>query len=327
MTEQLVHWIHRATRIDQAPAPFDTAHVSIYYPAGAGDRIDPVGTRPVETSFGLLPIAIVMPGMNTELTYYRWLAIALAKQGFVVMLSSLVSEIPPNNYGITPGVDLNAIQPDTYGTRPVGKSIAGVLELATALNADGVLASALDLDNVALIGHSAGGTVALESADAKFFPQVKAVVSYASHTMASTIFGWPLGSCLPLSGDAAVMMFSGTNDGLVAASMKWYAQSGEMFDPVERTFETLPSTDRSAGSWLIELEGATHFSVLQPQDGLWPRADEDQVAGITPEQTEDFIGVAAGLFFRQHLRGDRSAAQALTELVASTAFAQGRSSN
>jgi predicted dienelactone hydrolase len=325
VSEQLVHWIHRATRIDHAPEPFDTAHVSIYYPAGDGERVDPVGTRPVETSFGLLPIAVILPGMNTELTYYRWLALSLARRGYAVMLSSLISEIPPNNFGITPGVDLNAIQPDTYGTKPVGKAIAGVLRLAADLNAGGVLAGALDLDNVALIGHSAGGTVALESAHAKFFPQIKAVITYASHTMASTVFGWPLGSCLPLSGDAAVMMFSGTQDGLIAAGMRWYADSGDVFDPMERTFETLPATAASADSYLIQLQGANHFSVLQPQDGLWPRADEDFEAGITPEQAEEFIGAAAGLFLNRHLRNDLSAGEDLKSLVESTSFVKARS--
>jgi len=324
MTPQLVHWFHRATRIDGAAEPYDTAHVTTYYPAGDGDRVDAVGTRPVDASFGRLPLVIVLPGMNTELTYYRWLAIALARRGFVVMTSSLVSEVPPNTYGITPGVDITAVKPDTFGTRPVGRALPALLRHAGDLNAEGPLAGALDLDNVALFGHSAGGTVALESANAAFFPEIKAVVSYASHTMASTVFGWPVGTVLPLSGDAAVMLFSGTQDGLVAASARWYGEEGSV-DPIARTFDTLPTTERSAGSWLVALDGANHFSVLQPQDQMWPRADEDWEATISAEVTEDFMGAAICLFLRQHLQRDVGAASELSALIEATPFVTAQS--
>jgi hypothetical protein len=76
---------------------------------------------------------------------------------------------------------------------------------------------------------------------------------------------------------------------------------------------------------LIQLQGANHFSVLQPQDGLWPRADEDFEAGITPEQAEEFIGTAAGLFLNRHLRNDLSAGEDLKSLVESTSFVKARS--
>ena len=325
MTQQLVHSIHRATRIDDAPEPYDTAHVTIYYPAGDGDRVDAVGTRPVATTFGRLPVVILLPGMNTDLMYYRWLAIDLARRGFAVLSNSLVSEVPPNTYGITPGIDVSAVKPDTFGTKPVGRALAALLRMAAALDAEGPLAGALDVHNVALVGHSAGGTVALESASAAFFPQVKAVVSYASHTMASTVFGWPVGTVLPLSGDAAIMLFSGTKDGLVAASARWYGEEGERVDPIARTFETLPATERSAGSWLLEIEGANHFSVLQPQDGLWPRADEDWEATLSAEEAEDFMGEAIGLFLQQHLRADESAAAPLAALIDATTFVTAQS--
>jgi dienelactone hydrolase len=298
----------------------------VYYPATNGERLDPLGTRPVDTSRGPLPVVVVLPGMNTETTYYRWLAIRLAQAGHLVLVSSLVSEIPPGGTGITPGVDLTAIQPDTYGTKPVGRAIGPVLAFAAQLNTEGVLAGAIDLEQVALVGHSAGGTVALETADAKFFPQIRAVISYASHTMASSVFGWPHGSCLPLSGDAAVLMFSGTRDGLVAAAMKWYADAGESFDPIARSFDTLPTTARSAGSWVVELQGANHFSVLQPQDGLWPRADEDMTSEVTADQVEALIGEAATLFLANQLRGDAAAGEQLASLLSQTSWVSARQS-
>ena len=46
MTVRPVQTLVRATRIEGADAPYDTAHVKITYPALDADPVDPVGTLP-----------------------------------------------------------------------------------------------------------------------------------------------------------------------------------------------------------------------------------------------------------------------------------------
>lgn len=319
-----VQAVHRAARIPSAPAPYDTLHATVHYPAVVGRPVDPVGTlAPDADPDRRLPIVVIASGMNCDAAYYRWLATRLARQGFAAVTYSYVGAVPPEQYGLTAGVDVDAVRPDTYGTRPVGLAIGPILDLMAALHDDGPLAGVLDLESVALGGHSAGGTVALESAARSYFPQVKAAFSLSAHTMASTVFGWEPGTVLPLSGDVPVLMTHSTRDGLVAAAAKWYGQEPGEFDPIGRSFDTLPA-DGSGDSWLIRLEGANHFSVCSPEDHLWPRAGEDSPATVPGDEVRDLLGSAICLFLRIHLKNDTAARDSLDRILADSPFVSTR---
>jgi dienelactone hydrolase len=319
-----VQAIHRSVRVPGAIAPNDTAHVTVHYPAVVGRMVDPIGTlAPAVDEGGRLPIVLIASGMNCDAAYYRWLATRLARKGFAAVTYGFVGAVPPAEIGLTAGVDVDAVKPDTYGTRPVGLAFAPILDLMSALDADGPLAGVLALDRVAFGGHSAGGTVALESASTRYFPQVRAAFGMAAHTMASTVFGWEPGTVLPLSGEVPVLMVHSTRDGLVAAAAKWYGEEPGDFDPIGRSFATLPESSdssASAGSWLVRLEGANHFSVCAPEDHLWPRAGEDLPATVPGEEVRDLLAAAISGFLRLHLMDDQDAGAALERLFAITPF-------
>jgi S-formylglutathione hydrolase FrmB len=320
-----VQAIHRAVRVPGATAPYDTAHVTVHYPALVGQMVDPVGTlAPAREDGRKLPIVIFASGMNCDQAYYRWLATRLARKGFAAVTYGYVGPVPPAQVGLTAGVDVDAVKPDTYGTRPVGVVWAPILDLMATLDTAGPLEGALDLDHVAFGGHSAGGTVALESASKAYFPQVKAAFSLSAHTMASTVFGWEAGTVLPLSGDVPVFMVHASRDGLVAAAAKWYGEEPGRFDPIGRSFDTLPEKDATAGSWLVRLEGANHFSVCAPEDHLWPRAGEDLPATVPGEEVRDLLAAAISLFLKQHLTHDEPSGAELSRLLDSTPFADAR---
>jgi dienelactone hydrolase len=320
-----VQAIHRAVRIPGAQAPHDTAQVTVHYPAVVGQMLDPVGTlAPAVEDGGQLPIVLFASGMNCDQAYYRWLATRLARKGFAAATYNFVGHVPPAQVGLTAGVDVDAVKPDTYGTTPVGLAWAPLLELMGQLQADGPLAGVLDLDHVAFGGHSAGGTVALESASKAYFPQVKAVFSLAAHTMASTVFGWDPGTVLPLSGDVPVFMVAASRDGLVASAAKWYGEDPETFDPIGRSFDTLPESEHSAGSWLVRLEGANHFSVCAPADHLWPRAGEDLPATVPGDEVRDLLAAALSAFLKQHVRHDAESGDELRRLLDETPFVDAR---
>ena len=265
-------------------------------------------------------------GMNTDPSYYRWLGDEIARAGFLFVTFTYLNVVPPSTYGITPGADLSLAKPDTFGTGPIGALAQPLLDVVASVNAeDGPLHGLIDESRVAFGGHSAGGTISLNSADHRYFPQVRAVFSYAAHTMAATIFGWPAGTVLPLSGDCPALVMSGTQDGLVARSARFYGEEEEeRVDPIERTFDTLPDSTGAAGSMLLSIQGANHFSIAFPADGGLPRQRDDYPATADPDEVRDLIGRAVTLFLQHHVRNSPDAGPALGTLVEQSPLAVAR---
>jgi dienelactone hydrolase len=314
-----VQTLVRATRIEGAPAPYDTAHVQVTYPA-RDEVVDPIGTLAASAAGVPFPLVIWFPGMGTDPAYYRWLGQEVARAGYVFVTFSYVGQVPPGLTGLTPGVDLTAAAPDTFGTRPLSTVLAPLLDVLADLgrpDGDSPLAGLLDLDRVALGGHSAGGTVALESHDHRWFPQVRAVLTYASHTMASTMFGWPAGTALPLPGDCPVLLVSGTQDGLVAGSARFYGVDPADYDPIAATFTTLPDTEGARGSRTVAIKGANHFSITWPDDGGTPRAGDDLPATAPAEEIRRLICETFVHFLHLYVRRDEEAGPALDALLGS----------
>lgn len=324
-----VQTLVRATRIEGAPAPYDTAHVQVTYPA-RDEVVDPIGTLAASAAGVPFPSVVWFPGMGTDPAYYRWLGQAVARAGYVFVTYSYVAQVPPGLTGLTPGVDLTAAAPDTFGTKPLSVTLQPVLDLLAELNdpeGGSPLAGLLDLDRVALGGHSAGGTVALESHDHRWFPQVRAVVTYAAHTMASTMFGWPAGTALPLPGDCPVLLVEGSEDGLVRGSARFYGIEPDDYDPLALTFATLPDTEAARGSRLVTLKGANHFSITSPDDGGTPRAHDDGTATAPPEEIRRIIRETFVHFLHLHLRQDPGAGTDLDALLAGSPLIDARSTD
>lgn len=321
-----VQTLVRATRIEGAPAPYDTAHVWVTYPA-RDERIDAIGTLAASAAGVPFPLFVWFPGMGTDPAYYRWLLQAVARAGFVAVTVSHVGQVPPGLVGLTPGVDLTKAAPDTFGTGPVSSALGPVLDVLAEIDAPDSgtpLSGLLDLDRVALGGHSAGGTVALESHDHRWFPQVRAVAAYAAHTMASTMFGWPPKTALPLPGDCPVLLLGGSEDGLVRGSARFYGEDEATYDPLGASLATLPDTAGGRDSRLVMIKGANHFSVCFPDDGGTPRAADDSPATAPPEEVRRLICETLVHFLQFHVREDPEAGRALDALLAASPLADVR---
>ncbi|MDI1463066.1 dienelactone hydrolase family protein [Catellatospora sp. KI3] len=291
-----------AATIPGHEAPFDTAHLRVYYPAApdGSDRERLSGVMAADPAGAPFPVAVIVSGVNVGQEAYRWLATRLAERGIVAVTYDWVGTLFGGLHGITPGVDLDAARPDGYGKRPTCPSLRPVLDALASMT--GPVAGLLDLDRVALIGHSAGGTVALQSAS--FVPEVKAVATYGAHNMVATMLGWPAGTVLPAQADCPVLLVGGTNDGVINGSADRYGEdAAARRDPITRTFdEALP--DRDGANALIRLAGANHFAIVDPVDHTAARAFLDQAPDGDPAAHRALLADLLAVFCRMHLSGD-----------------------
>ncbi|MBW9205572.1 hypothetical protein KV102_16215 [Mumia sp. zg.B53] len=318
----LVRAVRTAVGVPGAPAPYDTAHVTVRYPAlpatTTAERMS--GRLPADPAGAPYPLAVILSGVNVAADAYSWLAVRLVEAGFVAVTYDWVAELFPGkdgpaDVGLTPGVDLATVGPQTYGSGPTTPALRPVLDAVAALGEAGPLAGLLDVDTVALFGHSAGGTVALQSASPRWFPEVRAVVTYGAHTMASQMLGHPPRTLLPAPVEAPVMLLAGTADGVVAASAVRYGEEpgAPTHDPVTATWErALPSTTEA---WLVHLAGASHMLAAHPHDPTTARGFlEDPPTGDDAAR-RDALATTVTSFLRASLRGDAEAKNAL-ELLA-----------
>lgn len=294
----MIRSIWWAATIPGAEKPFDTAHLRIFYPAIAtgSDQERLSGVFPADPAAAPYPVALIVSGVNVGQEAYRWLAVSLAERGFIAVTYDWVGELFGGLKGITPGVTLDAARPDAYGTRPTTPSVPAVLEALAA----SPLAEVMDLDKVGLVGHSAGGTVILQSA--RFFPTVHAVAAYGTHTMVATMLGWPAGTVLPAQVDSPVLLMAGTQDGVINGSADRYGEESEnRKDPISRTFdEALPDLD--GANLQVTFAGANHFGIVHPVDETAARAFLDLPATTDPAATRAALVDVLAAFLDVHLR-------------------------
>ena len=308
-----VRALFRAVAIPGAAAPYDRATLKIYYPAsfsGTDEERD-TGMVPVAVEHSPLPIVVIMPGINVGPESYGWLAKTLAVAGIVTVTYATIAEDMPGYVSLSPGLNIEALKPDTYGTRLSASALAPVLTELAAINREGLLAGHLDLDHIVLGGHSAGGTVALLNASANWFPGLCGCFSYGAHSGASTILGWPQDSLMPLPGQLPTLIMGGTQDGCIANSAGRYGDDETSPTArVERTFDEALGSDRG-DSYLVLIEGANHFSMVFPEDESTGRPFIDFEATRPQEETRALLAGLIGDFVAVCVQGDEDARAAL----------------
>lgn len=292
----------------------------IYYPGlyGATPLENNTGSIPAARAEKPYPVCIFMPGINVSPESYGWLATALAQAGFVTVLYGWILEEMPGLTSLTPGLDIDALKPDTYGKRPSATALKALLADLAAQNVSGPLAGLLDLQRILLGGHSAGGSVALMNACADWFPGLRGVFAYGAHSKASTMLGYPADTLLKLPDALPLLVLGGSEDGVIASSAFRYGSDGssapDPTGPVERTFHEGLGSARG-DSYLAILRGANHFSATFPADGATGRHYLDwpiQRAGT--EIRNDLVQLIS-LFARAHVADEGVAQDELKTLL------------
>lgn len=262
-------------------------HLKAHYPALYGGTLNErnTGMIPADLGTGPRPVAVIMPGINVAHESYAWLSAALVDAGFVAITYGWICEELPGLPALSPGLDVTALKPDTYATRPSATALQPLLDWLHKANQQGPLAGLLDLTRWVLGGHSAGGSVALMNADPDWFAGLRGVWSYGAHSKASTMLGYPEDTVLPLPGKLPTLVIGGDQDGVVAASaFRYGAAEGATPDPVGPLRRTVDEglAKATAPNELRIIPGANHFSACHPADPAtgrpfldWPCTRED----------------------------------------------------
>ncbi|PSB09911.1 dienelactone hydrolase [Pleurocapsa sp. CCALA 161] len=310
----------QAVKVENASSPYDTIHLKVFYPGqAAGSNEAPIGIVPADSQQSPFKVVIFFNGVNCGGELYQWLAMKLVERGLVVVTFSWVAENFPGMVALTPGVDINMLAPSMYGKGATASALPTLLMALKRLQAEGVLAGLLDLNQIVLGGHSAGGRVAIESANSQFFPEVAAAFAYAAHTAAGTQLGYPAGTILPLPDSLPLLLIGGTCDGVIANSSHRYGVTWEQATtPILRTFHEAIAGGRN-DSYLLLLEGANHYSACYPLDSTAGQLFLDFPPTQPETQLRDLIAEAIGLFIDAHVCSQPTAVEALNQLPRSNA--------
>jgi hypothetical protein len=323
----MVRALFRAVAVPGATVPHQSLHAKIYYPAMySGTPLENnTGSVPAAVPAAPYPVAILMPGINVGHEAYGWLAAALAEAGFVTLIYGWIVEEMPGLVSLSPGLDLTALAPKAYGTRPSANALAAVIGELHAMNAQGPLAGLLDLDRILLGGHSAGGSVALMNARPDWFPGLRAVFAYGAHSKASTMLGYPADALLPLADALPLLILGGSEDGVIAASAFRYGadgtQAADPSGPVARTFHE--GISRNADDcYLAIVRGANHFALAWSADTATGRPFLDWPLTRPADAIRETLAALIAAFARAHVADAPGAVQELRTLLKDEASIQ-----
>lgn len=294
----------------------DDALATLYYP-GDDRRLEEArltGQVPADETDAPWPVVVLLPGINVAPDGYRWLAHRLVVDGLCVVTYAAIGSLGPAGRGITPGLDLAALAPDTIGTRPSSTALGPLLAHLSELAADehSPVAEHLDLGRVVVGGHSAGGTAALHNSDPSWVLGLQAVFAYAAHTMVATALGHGEAAVAPIPAKVPMLLLGGADDGVIAASRDRYRTDDGVHDPVRRTFAE--AIQRQQGdSWLVELADAGHFAICDPVDTTSGRSFLEPDSATADPAVQELLGDLIAAFTAASL--GRSSRVSMEELV------------
>ena len=305
----------RAAKVETAPAPYDTIHLKVFYPAKmqSGEPDPNRDILPADSKKAPFPVVIFFSGWKCGPEMYQWLAIKLAERGLAIVTFSWIEEFIPGKITLTPGINLAMWKPETYGTGPSSSTLPTLLQELERLQSDGPLAGMLDLQKVILGGHSAGGRMAIENANPQFFPQVAGAFAYGTSAAAPVMLGHEPGKILPLPDKLPLLLMGGTCDRIVAQMGKNYGFAEDPVTMLQCTFQQAISGGRN-DSYLLILEGANHFSISEPFDPTQSWLS-DVPATQPEEEIRDLMAESIGLFIDARVRQKPGDDEKLNQLL------------
>lgn len=273
-----VRAVHDAVRVPGAEPPYDVAHLVVHYPAVEADGDPALGI--VAPAGDRLPVVLLAGNFNCPPELYAWLAKRLAAGGRAVVTWQWVTSLFGGRAGLSTGVDLAAVTPQTYGSRLPSQLLPALIErLPRVAN----VGDALDLDRLALGGHSAGGTLALLCSSWLSAP----AFSYGGHTRTQVPQGFGEDHYLPLGDGPPLLLLGGTGDGIGDAIARQQTGRALPGHPMRLTAERAVPASRTCRVALVE--GANHYSFCEGYDGTTGRGYLEGPATGDPAALRDEI--------------------------------------
>lgn len=277
----------------------DASIATLYYPAdeGALDAARLTGLVAADRSRAPWPLIIMLPGINVTPDSYRWLAIRLVQAGYCAATYASIGSLGPAGRGITPGMDMAAFGPDMTASRCSATALGPLLDAIADL--DEPVQGLIDFDRVAIGGHSAGGTIALHNTDPSWVPGLVCAFGFGGHTMTSMSLGHNEASVTAVPSKVPILLLTGADDGVVAASRDRYRTDDQAHDPVQRTFDEAIRRNQD-DSWLVELADGNHFTICDPIDETSGRSFLEAELRSTDSAARDTLALVLLAFLGEH---------------------------
>ena len=145
----MIRSIFQAIEVVGAVTPYNIIQLKVFYPVMSDNApAQSMGIIPADPQHAPFPIVIFFGGINCGWELYQWLAVKLAARGLVVVTFNWVAENLPGSVGLTPGVAIENLAPNIYGTAPTASALPTLLSALARLNSEGVLAGLLDLERL-----------------------------------------------------------------------------------------------------------------------------------------------------------------------------------
>jgi hypothetical protein len=247
-------------------APYDRAALRVFYPANETESAKETGVFPIRP-LKHQPVVIFFPGVNCSPHSNYWLLRYLAENNLVVAILEWVGQNLPGRSSYTPGIDISALAPNVYGTKPTASALLAILDELKALNESEVFSGILNLNCIALGGHSAGGMIALQNANQEWFPGVQAAFAVCANPLPTmALGGWKDGKLPPLP-DSNVLLIGGTHDVIGNLHNQQFGRPLEHgWETVQAVFDQCYSETEGNRKYLAILKGVNHHTICDPLD-------------------------------------------------------------
>lgn len=294
-------------------APYDRASLRLFYPARdtVDQQVRDSGIYHPRRERAPLPVLIFLPGVNIPHHSYHWLMEQFVAYGFVVALPEWIAQNVPGRISLTPGIDIEALKQDVFGTRPTASVLAPILDALAGMNVSATLNGLLDLTSIVLGGHGAGGTLALQNARPDWCAGVRAAFAYAPNPLAVLALGGWRNGVLPPLPEVPVMLVGATEDGLGDQHNAQYGRPGSAgWETVVAAFDECYDGGRE-DQYVAVLEGANHHSICSPLDDSIGRIFLDKPETRPGDDLRRLIRACFAGFLKAHMHGDAAAQGAL----------------